>query len=246
MEFTIKKVPGPKVASVKQEDALEQLQNHPQFPKGAQLRSIKDYNGQWVAELKVPKVAAPPAFLDDEPPAAEDDTPFDEPKDESKDDESDDKSDDDKGDKGDKGDKVTLDSIMDLVKQIAATVGVPTDDSTDDLADELDDLVLDDLPELDGLPEPPKDTSTPPSKLEPTPIGAPAFASTSVPADHPWKDVIGKVATFTVNETTDATIVEAKRSLDELGQPFGYKAKQMVESQDDDGNRVLRALISRY
>lgn len=257
MDFKIEKVVGPRVSSVERSAALEQLQTHPEFPKGAILSDFKEVSGHWEAELKIPAKEAAPAFMDDAPPS--DSAPTDEapepdmPKDDS-----------DSGEKKDgdkKDDKVTLDSIMDLVKEIATTVGVPTGDTASPPADDLADA-LKDLPATPDAPtDAPKGSSDlgpsghrQPTKLKPgevlpnqTPIGAPAFSSTqTIPEEHPWKDVIGKVATFTVSEETDTSIRETKRILDELGEPYGYKAKQMVESHDDKGNRVVRALISRY
>lgn len=85
-----------------------------------------------------------------------------------------------------------------------------------------------------------------------TPVGAPAFASTAVPDDHPWKNTIGRVATFSVanpipdDEPSEGLTKRAKAELSELAEPFGYHARQIREGRDEDGNRVVRALISRH
>lgn len=236
MKYTIEKVLGPRTASVAYHVAVKQLMDHPEYPKEASIKSFADVDGQWVAELKVPvKKKAAPAFMDEESPAES--SPMDEAMLDAPDEPKDDKSD----------KKPDLSEIMDLVKDIAKAVGVSSGD--DEPSDELKDA-LEDIPPADA-PPPPKHE---PSKLKPgevlpsqTPVGAPAFShTTAVPEQHPWKDVIGKVASFTVSETTDMTLKEIKNELDALGKPFGYEAKQMTEDTDGSGARIARALMTRH
>lgn len=96
-----------------------------------------------------------------------------------------------------------------------------------------------------------------------TPVGAPAFAS--VAEDHPWKPMIGKVATFEAKSPVSEDDSDEKlisRSVTELNElagnvwdektsswvpgpnATGYKVGQVREGRDDDGKRVIKALIS--
>lgn len=79
-----------------------------------------------------------------------------------------------------------------------------------------------------------------------TPIGAPAFAS--VADDHPWKDQIGKTASFTVSnvisEETPLADVDSELKRVAFGTPF--KVKQVGEVRGENGQRVAQALLSVY
>lgn len=166
----------------------------------------------------------------------------------------------------DEGKKSVEDILQDLapiIHQIADKLGIgaPGDDSP---VPGEDGPLGDVPPPPDAPPAPP--TKGPgggglaglhgPSKLKPgempnrpgvTPVGAPAFSSTqasTVPDDHPWKDLIGKVASITVSEPTDVPLKEAHAELKSLAEPYGYHVRRLREDTED-GTRVVRALISR-
>lgn len=211
-----------------------------------------------------PKDEAPSDEAPDSGPPSED-APAEEPAEEPKEEKAEEKpKGDDEKSKGE--DKKSLeDTVLDLTDLVHAIadklgVGAPGDDNAVPGEDgPLGDL----LPPPEAPPGPPtkppgvagpagphgpgKKPSVPP--LGVTPVGSPAFASTQassdqVPADHPWKDLIGKVATINVSEPTDMTLKEANVELKALAEPYGYKVRRMREDQED-GKRVIRALVSR-
>jgi hypothetical protein len=77
-----------------------------------------------------------------------------------------------------------------------------------------------------------------------TPIGAPAFAS--VREDHPWREVIGKVRSFTAVEEIDedTTMADVAAELRELADGTGYRVDQLREAREE-GRRVAKALLVR-
>jgi hypothetical protein len=77
-----------------------------------------------------------------------------------------------------------------------------------------------------------------------TPIGAPAFASVS--DDHPWKEVIGKVRSFSTEEVIDedATMATVAAELNRLAEGTGYRVEQLREAREN-GQRVAKALLVR-
>lgn len=266
MADKIVKAWGPRTASVDRPTALEQLQTAPGFPKGAIVHDFREEDGRWLAEVKLAetKESAPPPFpptdgpADDEAPDSKppgEDSPADsdsEPSDESKDEP---KDKDEKSDKGDSKESLedTVHELSDLVHAIADKLGVG--DAGDDSPLPGDELAGDVPPPPEAPPGPPHAAPgpKPAGKLKPgeipsgpgvTPIGAPAFASVNVPDDHPWKDLIGKVATITVSEPTVAPLKEAHDELRGLAEPYGYHVRRLREDTED-GQRVVRALISR-
>lgn len=244
MEFTARTVthPNPRLDKAA---AVESLKKHRQFKKGTVIVALEQKKGHWVATLHEPKgrVAGPPPFLDD--PAKAESAPTDEVKlddpmeeeipgeEELKDD-----SGDEEKDKGDE--KPSIESVMDLVKQIAEKVGVPVDGgdkpkpSLDDMPEPMDDP----LPPMDGPPAPPpgppKGGPKPKGPMV-TPIGSPAFAST--------KTASPKVASFEVEEPWTGTIKQAMDAIHEQYGGHGYKVKKIVEDSVD-GVRVIRARVS--
>lgn len=256
---------GPRTASVERSTALEQLQAAPGFPKGAIVHDFREENGRWLAEVRLAetKEAAPPfppkeAPTDDEAPSPEppdEEAPAEpEEKEEPKDEKPKDEGEKPK-DEGKKGVEGILEELTPLIHAIADKLGVgaPGEDSPVPGLDDLGDVP----PPPEGAPGPPTKAPGPagphPSKLKPgevpnrpgvTPIGSPAFASTQVPEDHPWHDLIGKVATITVSEPTDMPLKEANQELKALAEPYGYHVRRMREDTED-GQRVVRALISR-
>lgn len=77
-----------------------------------------------------------------------------------------------------------------------------------------------------------------------TPVGAPAFAS--VRSDHPWREVIGKVRSFTAVEHIDeeTSMAEVAAELNELADGTGYRIDQLLEGREA-GQRVAKALLVR-
>jgi hypothetical protein len=248
MEFTARTVTHPD-GSIEKEAALTQLKAHPQFKPGTVIINFEKRAGRWVAQLHEPKVAAPNPFGEsDGPPSSDDSSAPSEPKEDAPKEESDGDSKEDKSESKDT-EKVDLHSIMDLVQQIAAAVGVPApgpegDSPHDPLA-----------PEGDGPPLPPEGGVPPHDETSPvpgdpntkqiihrkappgaTPVGSPAFAST--------KQASPKVASFDVEEPFDGSVREAKEEIESLYGPYGYKVKKIREAKTEDGKRVIQARVS--
>lgn len=238
-----------------QETAEAQLKRHPNFKPGTKIVDMTQDKGRWVAELHEPKVAAPPFATDDTDSPVSDTDTSPKPSGDSED-KSEKKKDNDNKD-NETGEKISIEKVFDLVQQIATAVGVaPTPDA---LPGGPDDLGLEGPPPADGphgpphsdgsLPQSPHDeTSSVPGspdtkqiihrKAPPgaTPVGAPAFASVSQP----------KVASFDVAEVVpnDMPISEIKQEiLAQYGQ-YGYQIKNMGETRDAEGNRVVAAKLS--
>lgn len=280
MEYRIETVLGPRTASVKREVALEQLQTHKDYPKGAILSDFGDEDGRWVAKLKVPVEAStkkaefpfPPKGESDDsesesaPPSPDEKPPSDSEESEDSEDTNDDSKSEGDSDEGESK-KSLEDTVADLEKvinAIADKLGVDTagEDSPVPGEDELG--LGPDVPPVDGppaghAPPAPKAPAGPkgPSKLRPgelpnvpgvTPVGAPAFASTqgSIPEDHPFRQFIGKVASFRVSDETDISVAQAHEELTGLVEPYGYKVKRARAATNDDGKREVRALISKW
>lgn len=244
MEFTARTVthPNPRLDKAA---AVESLKKHRQFKKGTVIVALEQKEGRWVATLHEPKgkVAGPPPFLDD-PAKAEsaptDEVKLDDPMAEEGSGPEEPKSDSDEKDKGEE--KPSIESVMDLVKQIAEKVGVPAGGdkpSLDDMHEPMDDP----LPPMDGPPAPPpgppkggpKDTLHRKAPMGVTPVGSPAFAST--------KTASPKVASFEVEEPWTGTIKQAMDAIHEQYGGHGYKVKKIVEDTVG-GIRVIRARVS--
>src|SRR5438270_9065172 len=132
MADKIVKAWGPRTASVDRPTALEQVQTHPQFPKGAIVHDFREEDGRWLAEIKLAatKEATPPPFAkevptddeapDTQPPSedAPDEAEPDEPKE--KDEPKDDKP---KGE-GKKDLEATVNELVPLIHAIADKLGV--------------------------------------------------------------------------------------------------------------------------
>ncbi len=253
MEFIARTVthPNPRLDKTA---AIESLKKHPRFKQGTIVVKLEQKEGHWVATLHEPKgkVAGPPPFLDD--PVKAESAPTDEVKPDAMEDEGaseeapkDDSGDEKKKDDGDK--KPSIESVMDLVKQIAEKVGVPVDGGDGDKPS-LDDMpgepMDDPLPPVDGPPMPPpgppkggpagpKETIHRKAPLGVTPVGSPSFAST--------KTASPKVASFDVEEPWTGTIKQAMDAIHEQYGSHGYKVKNIVEDTVD-GVRVIRARVS--
>jgi hypothetical protein len=289
MDYDVQTVLGPKTAAVQKEDALVQLQTHPNYPQGAIVASFDEKNGQWVAKLRVPKEAstheaAPPPppgpptdgpptppGASDGPPKSEDESSDGPPSDDAEkpsEDEGPPKPDDTEPEKPNLEHQVQ--QLTHLIQGIADALGVagaggPPHPGAG--------------PEAEGPPPPPaggpgaghQGPGRPPSgpggqsgmmrarPLKPgeapnapgvTPMGAPAFAS--VADDHPWKDTIGKTASFTAtqeideDEPSEGLIARSASELRELAEPVGYKVGQVREGRTEDGKRCVKALITAH
>lgn len=234
MEFIARTVTHPN-SEISRDDALDSLKNHPEFKKGSVVVGLKQTDGQWVATIHEPKVAAPP-FLDDEKP---DEAPSDPEKPEDPEEPSDLKEELDDSDDGDKKDdkseKASIDSIMDVVKQIAQAVGVPPPGG--DKGDKGPEPMDDPLPPM-GPDAPPKAPPMPPPPHGKgpmgTPLGSPSFASVQQP----------KMASFDIDEPWDGTIKEAKEGIEAQYGQFGYKVKKIREARATDGVRRILARVS--
>lgn len=142
-------VPGPPVASVSRPDAIEQLYNHPRFPKNAKLADIFEENGKWTAKLKVAEFP-PGGIADDDsddddlgvnkppkknkndyegPNGDNSDEPIDEGSDDESSDDSGAKGEGDKKDKG--GEKHEIGELLKKVDALLTALGIsaPGDDA---------------------------------------------------------------------------------------------------------------------
>lgn len=303
MDYNVQTVLGPRTASVGKEDALVQLQTHPDYPKGAIVANFDEINGQWQATLRVPKAAStheaapPPPGLpspdgpptppapSDGPPKPEGDSEDGPPSDEAEK-PSEEKPGEEEGppkpgeEEGKPNVEHQLVELTGLLHQIADALGVgPAAGPPHPGAG----------PEVGGPPALPagpghQGPGRPPQgpggqsammrsrPLKPgeapnspgvTPVGAPAFAS--VADDHPWKPMLGKVATFNVNseveddEAREGMIARAAAELNDLAgnvwdaekkdwvpgpNATGYRVAQVKEGRSEDGKRVIKALIT--
>lgn len=267
---TVTIITGPPTSKVSKADAEAKLLQHPSFPKGSSY-TLDEVEGRWIAAI-APKVAAPPFAEEggDAAPASESDSPF--PSDDGA---SADKSDgedkpsddgppkedgpkDDKGEGGEKGLEAQVHHLVEMLTKITDALGLG--------GPEASPVPGEDAPH-EGPPAPPGDhnpaapgtqladnkthtvheRALKPGESPPgtTPIGAPAFASTKVAANHPWADVIGVKRSFVVEEPIgDAKLAAVEAELRGLAQGTGYSLKQLVEGSRD-GVRTAKALISK-
>jgi hypothetical protein len=87
-----------------------------------------------------------------------------------------------------------------------------------------------------------KPGETPPGA---TPAGASAFSS--VRADHPWINAIGKVASFhTSSLIGDASLTDVHTELQTLANEVGYRVANLGEGVDSDGQRIVSAVITAH
>lgn len=171
------------------------------------------------------------------------------------------------GDKG--GDKAVLHELLGIVTQMAQALGIaPPGGGPEESAVPGEEMA----PPPPGPPGPPHGHAGPPGAggpppgpggpdqtvqhqraLKPgeappgtTPVGAPAFAS--VADDHPWKDQIGKTASFTVAEVIPENMLLSAVDNDLKRVAFGteFKVKQVAERRNAEGQREAAALISAY
>lgn len=255
-----------------QEEALRQLYAHPQFPKGARVVAVEKTASGWEAKFELPKTAEfPPPKGDnddgDEPPKpASPDSDSDDAA-PSKDDDSkpSDSEDSPLGDELD-GEKPKPPSIEEavasltaLVTQIAEAVGVsphgghegPPAGPEGPLGPHGGPKPPAGPPPGAGGPPPPggaggKAPARPPLRpgMAPpgtTPVGAPSFASLN--ADE--NKLASEVADFVVSTATDEPLPECEKQITAKWGEAGFKVKRMVEAKDEEGNRVVRARISR-
>jgi hypothetical protein len=237
--------PNPRIS---QEAALQSLYDHPTFPEGGRVASIKRVAGKWEAVIQFPAKEAAPAFLEEKNDAPSDEgpaEPTEDPLDEAAEDEADDKLEKKDEEPGEGAEKIDIQQVFDLVKAIADKVGVVPH------GDEGEEHELG--PHADGPPPPPPGPAAPPAGAAPkpkpplrpgmapggaTPVGAPSFAATK---PH---EVVGKVRSFVVSDVTDAPLEECKTQIEAAYGEHGYKVRQIVETTDESGNRKVRAKIS--
>lgn len=77
-----------------------------------------------------------------------------------------------------------------------------------------------------------------------TPISTPAFASVQE-RTAAQAAIVGRVASFTATETTDMPFKQAREELLSLYAPHGYDVKQLREDRNEQGQRVVHALLAR-
>lgn len=263
-------VTGPPVRAMSKEKAEQALRSHAMFPKSASV-AIEDVNGTWVAAIALPKegwqVQAGPAFEESDgkndgedsggesdskppsdsgesgPPSGEDGPPGLD------------------GEGGDKPKKPSVEEsvlhLTDIVTQIATALGLPVGGGAGP------------VPGMDaGPPAPPPgppggppggppaggppggkqhmvhERALKPGEAQPgtTPLGAPAFAS--VREDHPWREMPGQFASFTVEENIgDEPTQTVSDELRSLASEIGYNVRQF-RVEGEGTQRVARALIS--
>lgn len=267
---------GPPTSKVSRAEAEAKLQRHPAMPKDAEY-DLWDQGGRWTAAWHQagPPPFGPPADEEEEAPGPKSEGPDDtapdpeapekEPKDDldEGDEESPDGEDgppkDDKGKEKGKGEDVKLDhEIYDLLQKIVVALGISDGGPEDSpVPGEEEAPPIDPQgppvhppggaggpPGGDKHPAPPlKQGEVPPGG---TPMGAPAFSS--VADNHPWKGLVGKVASFSVEEQwpTDRPVAEFEALARRVAHGTGFKVKQTQRATDEDGNPTVRALISSH
>lgn len=268
---------GPPTSKVSRAEAEAKLQRHPAMPKDAEY-DLWDQGGRWTAAWHQagPPPFGPPADDDEEAPGPKSEGPDDtapespdaekEPKDEldeggEESPEGEDgppKEDKEKGEKG-KGEDIKLDhEIYDLLQKIVVALGISDGGPEDSPVPGEEEAP----PNPQGPPvHPPGGAGGPPpggdkhpapplkqGEVPPggTPVGAPAFSS--VADDHPWKGLVGKVASFSVEEQwpTDRPVAEFEALARRVAHGTGFKVKQTQRATDEDGNPTVRALISSH
>lgn len=262
---------GPLVTEVTRDQALAAVKNHPYFPKTAaaiESVTLDEVEGRWVVAFVKDSGGPPfgaPADSDDEAPGPKsegpDDTsdgsdgppspdPMDGPP---KDEDGPPKK--EKGeDKG--GDKALLHHIMDTLTQITMALGLP-DAGGASMAPGAEDTPMPPGPADAGPPAPGDphggdthvihERSLKPGEAPPggTPIGAPAFSS--VDPNHPWAHIVGKVASFDLDEAIGNTpMSQVYAETEHLAKTSGFKVKQLYDYTTDDGERRARGQVSIY
>lgn len=259
-------VKGPPVSKVSRNEAESQLAKHPAFPKGAAY-TLDEVEGRWIAAIASQKQAAPPFAPSSEgppggPPAggppALDGPPDEEgPTPPGEEDQSDftkgeDKKPGDKKGEGKGGEQAAIQHLTQLVETLVNALGLGGPEGSP-------------VPGADQIPPPPAPGGPPaapapgdkqhvvherslkPGEAAPgsTPVGAPSFAS--VREDHPWREVVGKVRTFKLNEkiSEDESMTSIANELHNLAGEVGYRIEQLHEARDESGHRVAKALVTR-
>lgn len=240
MSLNVQIVTGPSATKVSKEAAIKQLRSAPEFPKNAKV-DILNVEGRWIAAVASVKEAEFPPSHDDAdiPDAPELDDLGDSP-----DDSADPFSDDSDSDGDDKGsEKSEISHLVDLVTTLLDALGINPDGEEGGPEDGL-------IPDEEIAPPPPPapGPAGPDENAGPTPVGAPAFASTKVAADHPWSEAInsGKHQ-FVLNDQAvgDQKLAEVKAELDSIASGTGYKVQQLKVVRDADGQRIAKVSISR-
>lgn len=242
---------GPLTKEASQDEAITSLKKSPAFPKDAEL-TVKEIDGRWVAAVHVadgPPFGAPADDAEEAPgPKSEGpgDTAPDEGSDEGAPDDSDGppKDGDEHKEKDEKGgDKAILLSIHDALQKLMVALGIPDEDPGAGPVPGEDGPPAPPGPPGAGGPPPPQEKPLKPGEAPPgaTPVGAPSFSSV-----HPWSSVIGKVASFELEERIpeDHKLSAVDHELQQLAHGTIYKVKQLQESRNEQGHRIARALIS--
>ncbi len=273
MQYTYRNVRCSK-AGFTQEQALESLYDHPNFdPATMQVMAIRQAGTHWVAKLKVAEFppsdegSDEAESMDDVKPPKKEGPPSEEGgDDEGAPAEGGDEGGDEGGPDGppkppgapgeEKGGG-ELHHLMTLVQQIADKLGIGGEPGMPGAEDPMLGGPEGPAGPLDGPPAPPHGgphgaphggPAGPPAKppLRPgmtppgvTPTNTPAFAST-----QKSQSIVGRVASFTATEATDMSFKQAKAELEALYGPQGYKVKQLREGSNDEGQRVIHALLS--
>ena len=227
-------IPGPLTSKVSKEDAEDKLTNNPRFPKDSSY-TLDEVEGRWVAAIVEADGPPPPPLDTPEDFASLDDTPEETPE----------KPKDEKEDKDkDKSIEDKVEHLTDLLTKVVDALGLgdkpekpaedapPSPDSPEDDAHHKDHLI--------------HERALKPGEAPPgtTPVGAPAFSN--VREDHPWKNVAGQAATFTVeDEVGNTPLSEVQGELKALASEIGYTVKQ-VRHSEDNGTYKVAALISKY
>ncbi len=250
---TIEVIPGPLTSQMTRRQAMTALSRHPGISKQTSY-SVEQIDGRWVAAL-VHQAGPPfggPADDDEEAAGPKSEGPDDTQDSEGPDGPPSDGEDGPPKEKGG-GDKELLHHLLDIVTQMATALGVPIDPGGSMVPGADDPGAPPGPPGLGGPPPGPpggpdktvheramKPGETPPGG---TPLGAPAFAS--VAADHPWAHIIGKVASFHIEEPIGSTpLREVEATLQNVASGTGFKVKDFGEGIDDEGHRVAKAFLT--
>ena len=252
MGLDVQIITGPPTSKVSKTKAEAKLRSHPAFPKGASFE-LSEVEGRWVAAIA--KVAgpddAPPFGGPSEGPAEAEEAPKLPEGPEDSGDESEEKPEksEDKGeDKGEKGGlEAQVAHLTELLTKVVDALGLGEPEGSP---------VPDEIPH-EGPPAPPpgvapdgkthtvhersmKPGETPPGA---TPVGAPAFAK--VDDSHPWKGVLGKKRTFTLEEPIgDQKLSDVRQEILALANGTGYEIRQLTEGQLD-GQRTAKVLMQK-
>lgn len=256
-----------------QEEALKQLYDHPQYPKGARVAAIDKTANGWEAKLEILKQAEvpfPPKGDNDDseaPPKPAGPDTDDEPKDEG--DTPDDngvpgEEDEGKPGEGEEGKKPSVeDQLLDLstiVHQIAEAVGVsphggeegPPHGPEGPLGPHAGPpgVPPGGPPAGPGGPPAPAAGGKPPVRPPMRPGMAPpgttpvgAPSFASLSADE--NKLASAAADFVVSNQTDEPLTACQAQIEEKWGPAGFQVKRIFAGKDEEGKRVVRAKISR-